>query len=72
MYDRVNTVYPQDEGSYIYHDEHTEWVMAYPDKDTTFLQAGARRMDGRLSMHYDAVYVTPAMAVTKPGAESTT
>ncbi len=33
-YARVNTVYPQDEGSYIYHDEHTEWVMAYPDKDT--------------------------------------
>ena len=69
-YARVNTVYPQDEGSYIYHDEHTEWVMAYPDKDTTFLQEGARRMDGRLWMHYNAVCVTPAMAVTKPGTGS--
>ena len=69
-YARVNTVYPQDEGSYVYHDVHTEWVMAYPDKDTTFLQEGARRMDGRLWMHYNAVCVTPAMAVTKPGAGS--
>ena len=69
-YARVNTVYPQDPGSYIYHDVHTEWVMAYPDKDTTFLEAGARRMDGRLWMHYNAVCVTPAMAVTQPGTGS--
>ncbi len=69
-YARVNTVYPQDPGQYIYHDEHTEWVMAYPDKDTYFQQAGARRMDGRLWMHYNAVCVTPAMALTRPGAGS--
>ena len=69
-YARVNTVYPQDPGQQIYHDEHTEWVMAYPDKDSYFLQAGARRMDGRLWMHYNAVCVTPAMALTRPGAGS--
>ena len=69
-YARVNTVYPQDPGQYVYHDEHSEWVMAYPDKDTYFLEAGARRMDGRLWMHYNAVCVTPAMALTRPGAGS--
>ncbi len=69
-YARVNTVHPQDEGNHVYHDEHTEWVMAYPDKDTTFLEAGARRMDGRLWMHYNAVCVSPAMALTKPGVGS--
>ena len=69
-YARVNTVYPQDPGNYIYKDEHTEWVMAYPDKDTYFLENGARRMDGRLWMHYNAVCVTPAMALTRPGAGS--
>ena len=69
-YARVNTVYPPDPGQQVYHDEHTEWVMAYPDKDSYFLQAGARRMDGRLWMHYNAVCVTPAMALTRPGAGS--
>jgi hypothetical protein len=69
-YARVNTVYPKDPGNYIYKDKHTEWVMAYPDKDTYFLENGARRMDGRLWMHYNAVCVTPAMALTRPGAGS--
>jgi hypothetical protein len=69
-YARVNTVYPKDPGNYIYKDKHTEWVMAYPDKDTYFAKDGARRMDGRLWMHYNAVCVTPAMALTRPGAGS--
>jgi hypothetical protein len=69
-YARVNTVYPKDSGHWVYKDEHTEWVMAYPDKDTYFLKDGARRMDGRLWMHYNAVCVTPAMALTRPGAGS--
>ena len=69
-YARVNTVYPKDPGNYIYKDVHTEWVMAYPDKDTYFLKDGGRRMDGRLWMHYNAVCVTPAMALTRPGAGS--
>ena len=69
-YARVNTVYPTDPGQFIYKDVHTEWVMAFPDKDTYFLKNGARRMDGRLWMHYNAVCVTPAMALTRPGAGS--
>jgi hypothetical protein len=70
-YARVNTVYPTDPGQYVYKDVHTEWVMGYPDKDTYFLtDGGARRMDGRLWMHYNAVCVTPAMALTRPGAGS--
>ena len=69
-YARVNTVYPKDPGHWIYKDKHTEWVMAYPEKDTYFLKDGARRMDGRLWMHYNAVCVTPAMALTRPGAGS--
>jgi hypothetical protein len=69
-YARVNTVYPKDSGHWVYKQEPTEWVMAYPDKDTYFLENGARRMDGRLWMHYNAVCVTPAMALTRPGAGS--
>ena len=68
-YARANTVYPRDPGARIY-DENSEWVMAYPDKDSFFLKDGARRIDGRLWMHYNAVCVTPAMALTKPGAGS--
>ena len=35
-----------------------------------FLKDGARRIDGRLWMHYNAVCVTPAMAGIKPGVGS--
>jgi hypothetical protein len=44
--------------------------MAFADKDTYFLNDGARRFDSRLWMHYNAVVVTPAMALTRPGAGS--
>ena len=69
-YARANTVYPRDEGHFYYPDTKSEWVMAYADNDTYFLKDGARRMDSRLWMHYNAVCVTPAMALTKPGAGS--
>jgi hypothetical protein len=69
-YARANTVRPRDPGHWIYPGTKSEWVMAYPDKDTYFLKDGARRMDGRLWMHYNAVCVTPAMALTRPGAGS--
>ena len=68
-YARANTVYPRDPGARIY-DENSEWVMGFADKDCFFLKDGARRMDARLWMHYNAVCVTPAMALTKPGAGS--
>jgi hypothetical protein len=69
-YARANTVYPRDPGHRVYKDSDSEWVMAFADKDTYFLKDGARRFDSRLWMHYNAVVVTPAMALTRPGAGS--
>jgi hypothetical protein len=69
-YARANTVFPRDPGHRVYKDTDSEWVMAFADKDTYFLKDGARRFDSRLWMHYNAVVVTPAMALTKPGAGS--
>ena len=69
-YARANTVFPRDPGHRYYTDTDSEWVMAFADNDSYFLKDGARRMDSRLWMHYNAVCVTPAMALTKPGAGS--
>ena len=69
-YARANTIYPRDPGHRVYKDTGSEWVMAFADKDTYFLKDGARRFDSRLWMHYNAVVVTPAMALTRPGAGS--
>jgi hypothetical protein len=68
-YARANTVVPKDADQRIYGPD-SEWVMAFAEKDTTFLVEGARRYDSRLWMHYNAVVVTPAMAVTAPGKGS--
>ena len=48
----------------------TQLVKSQLKADTTFLKDGARRYDSRLWMHYNAVCVTPAMALTRPGAGS--
>jgi hypothetical protein len=69
-YARANTVFPRDPGHRVYKGTDSEWVMAFADKDTYFLKDGARRFDSRLWMHYNAVVVTPAMALTRPGAGS--
>jgi hypothetical protein len=69
-YARANTVFPRDPGHRMYKDRKSEWVMAFADKDTYFLKDGVRRFDSRLWMHYNAVVVTPAMALTRPGAGS--
>ena len=69
-YARANTIFPRDLGHRYYPDTGSEWVMAFADNDTTFLKDGARRFDSRLWMHYNAIAVTPAMALTKPGAGS--
>jgi hypothetical protein len=69
-YARANTVFPRDSGQRIYGPD-SEWMMGFADKDTTFLLGnGGRRFDSRLWMHYNAVVVTPAMAVTVPGRGS--
>jgi hypothetical protein len=69
-YARANTFFPRDPGHRMYKGTDSEWIMAFADKDTYFLKDGARRFDSRLWMHYNAVCVTPAMALTKPGAGS--
>ena len=69
-YARANTVFPRDPGHRFYPETDSEWVMAFPDKDAFFLKDGARRIDARLWMHYNAVCVTPAMAGIKPGVGS--
>ena len=69
-YARANTVFPRDPGQRFYPEKDSEWIMAFPDKDAFFLKDGARRIDARLWMHYNAVCVTPAMAGIKPGVGS--
>ena len=69
-YARANTVFPRDPGAYIYKDTDSEWVMGYADKDTYFNKDGARRYDARLWLHYNAICVTPSMAVSRPGLGS--
>ncbi len=69
-YARANTVIPRDRGQLYYPEKESAWVMAFPDKDAFFLKDGARRIDARLWMHYNAVCVTPAMAGIKPGVGS--
>ena len=61
-------MFPRDPGHRYYPDTGSEWVMAFADNDTYFLKEGARRLDSRRWMHYNPVCVTPAMALTKPGA----
>ncbi|MGB3365788.1 MAG: DUF1254 domain-containing protein [Thermodesulfobacteriota bacterium] len=68
-YARANTVFPRDPGNRIYGPD-SEWIMAFADKNTTFIKDGALNNDARLWMHYNAIVVTPAMAVTKPGKGS--
>ena len=69
-YARANTVFPRDPGQRIYKGTDSEWVMAFSDKNTYFLKNGARLFESRLWMHYNAIAVTPAMALTRPGAGS--
>jgi hypothetical protein len=68
-YARANTVFPRDPGNRIYGPD-SEWIMGFADKNTTFIKDGALNADARLWMHYNAIVVTPAMAVTKPGKGS--
>jgi len=69
-YARANTHYPRDPEQSIYKDTDSEWVMGYAGKNTAFLKDGARKLDARLWFHYNAIVVTPAMALTTPGKGS--
>ena len=66
---RAITFYPRNPGNYIY-GEDSGWWMAYADKNTTFTYDGAYNEDAATLFHYNAIGVTPAMAVTRPGVGS--
>ncbi|MFC6634735.1 DUF1254 domain-containing protein [Microbulbifer taiwanensis] len=66
---RANTFYPRNEGNYIY-GKDSGWLMGYADKNTTFTYNGAYNVLAAAFFHYNAIGVTPAMAVTRAGAGS--
>ena len=61
---------PRDKAAYIYPDSDSMWVMAYAGKDVFFEVDGARNLDARTMFYYAYTAISPAMAVTKPGAGS--
>ena len=66
---RAITFYPRNPGNYIY-GEDSGWWMAYADKNTTFTYDGAYNIDAATLFHYNAIGVTPAMALTRAGVGS--
>ncbi len=60
--------YPRIHGARIYPDSDSAWVMAYAGKDVFFETNGARNLDARTMFFMNYTAVSPAMAVTKPGA----
>ncbi len=68
--------YPRVDGTmeaiYIYPDTNSAWIMGYVGKNPFFNGEDGQTMnsDARVMMHYPYTGVTPAMAVTVPGAGS--
>ena len=66
-----STLYsPRQKGYYVYPDSDSSWVMGFADKNVFFEVDGARNLDARTSFYFGYTGVTPAMAVTHPGAGS--
>ncbi len=61
---------PREKGYFIYPDSDSSWVMGFANKDVFFETDGARNLDARTSFYFGYTGVTPAMAVTHPGAGS--
>ena len=61
---------PREKGYYIYPDSDSSWVMGFANKNVFFETDGARNLDARTSFYFGYTGVTPAMAVTHPGAGS--
>ena len=61
---------PREKEAYFYPDSNSMWVMAYAGKDVFFEVDGARNLDARTMFYYAYTAISPAMAVTKPGAGS--
>jgi hypothetical protein len=61
---------PRQKGYFIYPDSDSSWVMGFANKDVFFEVDGARNLNARTSFYFGYTGVTPAMAVTHPGAGS--
>ena len=61
---------PREKGYFIYPDSDSSWVMGFANKNVFFESDGARNLDARTSFYFGYTGVTPAMAVTHPGAGS--
>jgi hypothetical protein len=61
---------PREKGYFIYPDSGSSWVMGFANKNVFFETEGARNLDARTSFYFGYTGVTPAMAVTHPGAGS--
>ena len=57
-------------GYFIYPDSGSSWVMGFANKNVFFETEGARNLDTRTSFYFAYTGVTPAMAVTHPGAKA--
>lgn len=66
---RAITFYPRTPGNYIY-GEDSGWLMAFANKNTSFTYDGAYDTEAATWFYYNAIGVTPAMAVTRAGAGS--
>ena len=67
---RSITYDPRISGVKIYPDSKSNWMMGYANKNTSFEADGSMNLDARVLFYYNAGGVTPAMAVTHPGAGS--
>jgi hypothetical protein len=67
---RSITYDPRITGVDIYPDTGANWVMGYANKNTSFEADGTMNLDARVLFYYNAGGVTPAMALTRPGAGS--
>jgi len=61
---------PREKDARIYPDTDSSWMMAFVNKDVFFEANGARNLDARTMFYYPYTAVTPAMAVSRPGAGS--
>ncbi len=72
---RSITFYPWSDknlsGFEIYPDAESSWIMAFANKNVFFeTETGGMNTDARVMFHYSYTAVTPAMAVSIPGAGS--
>ncbi len=67
---RAITYAPRVPGVDIYPGTNHKWAMGYASKNTSFEADGIMDLDARVFFYFNAGGVTPAMAVTHPGAGS--